>query len=189
MKAQSARAFAAGLRHAANGQAARWRECWCCKVIVQQGRAAVLAYAQATYRDEDTVYRMAQAARAVLALSVTLREMQFATPKIRAAVLAAFRQARRELPYTHFGVAARRLAQAETTLAIVADLETAAETGAGVRSYAGHTAPSHSIILPLWTAATIAEYLPRANGARFVVLEGAEWADVERVTVKAETKR
>ena len=30
MKAQSARAFAAGLRHAARGHAARWRECWCC---------------------------------------------------------------------------------------------------------------------------------------------------------------
>ena len=30
MIVKSARAFAAGLRHAAHGHAARWRECWCC---------------------------------------------------------------------------------------------------------------------------------------------------------------
>ena len=187
-----ARAFAAGLRHASLGHAARWRECWCCLVLVRDGRGYVQQYAQATNRDEDTVYRMAQAARAVLALSATLRKMRYTTPQVRADVLAAFRLARRELPYTHFGVAARKLVQQEQPLSIVADLSTALEAHSGVRSYAGHTAQTHSIVRPLWTAETVAEYLGRMNGAtwavRFVLVEGEEWADVERVTVKAERK-
>src|SRR3990172_7864956 len=39
--------------------------------------------------------------------------------------------------------------------------------------------PALSIVLPLWTAETVAESLPRIpnGGARFVALEGAEWAD------------
>ena len=53
--------------------------------------------------------------------------------------------------------------------------------------------PALSIVRPLWTAETVAEYLGRMNGAtwavRFVLIEGAEWADVERVTIKPETKR
>jgi len=196
MKNKSACAFAAGLRHAAQGHAARWRECWCCRVIVGQGRSAVLAYAQATYRDEDTVYRMARAANLAAELYATLRAVMYTSEKQRQDTLDDFRANLRGLPYMHFIVTATHYEarlKNERAWAMLADLSTARNTGAGVRSYAGHTSSTHSIVLPLWNAATVREYLERLNGteaaARFVLVEGAEWEGVEQVTVKAEKIR
>ena len=192
---KSARAFAAGLRHASLGHAARWRECWCCRVIVEQGRESVQRYAQATYRDEDTVYRMARAANLAAELYSTLRAVMYTNERQRQDTLAEFRTNLRGLPYMHFIVTARNYEaqlKTETAWAMLADMSAARETRKGVRSYAGHTAQTHSIVRPLWTAETVAEYLGRMNGAtwavRFVLVEGAEWADVERVSVKAERK-
>lgn len=189
----SQRAFNAGLRFAALGQAVRWRECWCCRVIVEQGRDAVLRYAQATYRDEDTVYRMAQAARAALILYYA-EAARYRNAAERVAALRRWIAARRKLPYMHFAVAWTQIDhQHQPANTINENIRTAAETGASVRSMAGHTSTRLSLSLPLWDAATARDYLARVNSSgadvHLVLLEGAEWDGVKNVIVKPEKER
>jgi len=169
----------------------RWRACLAAFLLVRLGDGQlILIAAQAIHRDTDTLYRMAQAVRSYYALRQAIHHTYRINAVTCQAMLNLVRLLRHELTYTHFAVACADFLRGEKDLLeTVSELQMAHETGASVRQMAGHSAKTHSIVLPLWTAATIAEYLPRANGARFVVLEGAEWADVERVVVKPEIKR
>mgnify|MGYP001562259783 FL=1 len=177
-------------RHNRAANTARWRLCWLARWAVMRGGGPfVVQLAQTVGRDTDQIYKMAQAAQLVLELNLFIRNRYEAA--IGQVALARLRVMRRTLSWSHFAAEAREtfIGRQELKDAFNA-LCIAAETGASVRSMAGHTSNRLSLVLPLWTAQTVTDYLARVNGSgaavKFVVCEGAEWDGVKQVVVRPE---
>ena len=175
--------FAEQHNRAAN--AARWKLCWLCRwAVLRGGGPFVVQLAAVIGRDTDQIYKMAQAAQLVLEIYAFLNR-----PGAADCQLAQFRTLRRTLSWSHFAAEAREVFIGRRELkTAISDLTTAAEEHSSVQSMMGHTSNRLSLVLPLWTAQTVTDYLARVNGSgaavKFVLLEGPEWEGVEQVSVR-----
>ena len=165
--------------------AARWKLCWLCRwAVLRGGGPFVVQLAAVIGRDTDQIYKMAQAAQLVLEIYAFLNR-----PGAADCQLAQFRTLRRTLSWSHFAAEAREVFIGRRELkTAISDLTTAAEEHSSVQSMMGHTSNRLSLVLPLWTAQTVTDYLARVNGSgaavKFVLLEGPEWEGVEQVSVR-----
>ena len=191
--AESERVLRFAVRHNRAANAARWKLCWLCRWAVRRGGGVfVVALAESIGRDTDQIYKMAQAAQLVLELNLFIRNRY--TAVISQVALERLRQMRRTLSWSHFAAEARETFIGRQGLKdAFAALDIASKTGASVRSMAGHTSNRLSLVLPLWTAQTVTDYLARVNGSgaavKFVVVEGPEWDDVKQVSVRPEKSK
>lgn len=184
--------FADRYNRAAN--AARWRLCWLCRwAVLRGGGPFVVQLAERIGRDTDSVYKMAQACQLYLELYAYIQRRHRDDAVYCQYALSRLRRTRHVLTWSHFAAEAGPLFRGQTEpQSVIEDLRVAAETGASVRSMAGHTSNRLSLVLPLWTAQTVTDYLARVNGSgaavKFVACEGPAWDDVEQVVVRPEKK-